>query len=234
MIIAIDGTVSSGKSTIARELAKKLGFMHLNTGAIYRAITVKILNKNMQNSSEDEVWNMLQRTVITASKNEEGRMQVFLDGVDVTGEINSPLISQNVAIYAKIPKVREYVKSVQHRLAKQGNVVIEGRDIGTVVFPNAEVKIFMTADDVIRAKRRQQDYLKQGKNIPLNLVKEEILARDKADMEREISPLKVADNAIIYNNNGNDLEKAVNDLVNIIENETGLKQQKLRMLRNGG
>ena len=219
MIIAIDGTVSSGKSTIARELAKKLGFMHLNTGAIYRAITIKILNKNMQNSSEDEVWNMLQRTVITASKNEEGRMQVFLDGVDVTSEINSPLISQNVAIYAKIPKVREYVKSVQHWLAEQGNVVIEGRDIGTVVFPNAELKIFMTADDDVRASRRQNDYLKQGKNIPFEVVKAEILARDKADMEREISPLKPAEDAIIYYNNGNDLNKVVSDLEKLLENQ---------------
>lgn len=219
MVIAIDGTVCSGKSTISRELAKKLNYLYCNTGAIYRAITIKILKNGIENATLEGLEEMLNGTQVVLDKDENGKVLVFLDGKNVTCEINTPNISQNVSIYSKLPVVRAFVNKVQKSLAKKGNIVVEGRDIGTVVFPQAEVKIFMTADDNIRAKRRQADYLKQGKSLSLEEVKAEILARDKADMERKISPLKKADDALVYFNNGNDIEKAVSDLVYIIQNK---------------
>ena len=216
MVIAIDGTVSSGKSTIARKLADKIDFLYCNTGAIYRALTIKILDKKLENATAD-IIKMLETTTVSMSKNEERKLEVFLDGKNVSDIINTPVISQNVSIYSKIPEVREFVKKVQVEIAKKGNCVIEGRDIGTVVFPNAEVKIFMTADDDVRARRRQADYIKQGKNILFEDVKAEILERDRQDMTREISPLKPAEDAVIYYNNGNDIEKVLEDMVIIID-----------------
>lgn len=218
MVIAIDGTVCSGKSTIAKNIANRLGYLYCNTGAIYRAITLKILNLGLE-ESEEEIINMLSSTTVWMQKNKDNNLEVFLDGKEVSGIIHSPLISQNVSIFSKIPEVREFAKMVQVNLAKKGNCVIEGRDIGTVVFPDAEVKIFMTADDDVRAKRRQNDYLKQGKDLPIEVVKAEILERDRQDMTRAISPLKPADDAIIYYNNGSDIEKVLKDLSIIIENK---------------
>ena len=219
MIVAIDGTVSSGKSTIAKKLAEHLDFLYCNTGAIYRAITIKILNKGYQGATDEEIFNMLQRTVIAMGKNPNGGIDVFLDGQDVTKEIRTPLISQEVVTYSKIPQVREYVRNVQKQIAKNGDCVIEGRDIGTVVFPNAEVKIFMTADVDVRAKRRWNDYIKLGKDRDFEQVKAEIIARDKADMERPISPLKPADDAIIYYNDGDNIDKVIDDLAKIVKSK---------------
>ena len=216
MIVAIDGTVSSGKSTIAKRLAEHLDFLYCNTGSIYRAITIKILERGMENATPEEIFNCLQRTVIAMGKGENGRIEVFLDGKDVTDEIRTPRISQSVATYSKIPQVREFVRHAQTQIANSGDSVIEGRDIGTVVFPNAEVKIFMTADVNVRAKRRHNDYLKQGKDLTFEAVKQEIVARDKEDMERPISPLKPAEDAIIYYNDGDNIGKVIEDLAKIV------------------
>ena len=219
MVVAIDGTVSSGKSTIAKRLANHLGFLYCNTGAIYRAITIKIINEGLEQASEDEICRTLEKTDVMLERGKDGGLKVFLDGKDVTGEIRLPEISQKVAIYSKIPQVREYVRVVQTKIAQSGDAVIEGRDIGTVVFPNAEVKIFMTADVDVRAGRRHKDYLAQGKTLTYSEVREEIIARDKMDMERPISPLKPAKDAIIYYNDGDNIDKVINDLAKIVEDK---------------
>lgn len=219
MVIAIDGTVSSGKSTIAKKLAEHLGFLYCNTGAIYRAITIKILNKNLQNLSTVELKNELNNTSITMKKNANNELLIFLDGFDVSDEINSPRISNEVATYSTIPEVRDYVKKVQKEIVKSGDSVIEGRDIGTVVFPNAELKIFMTADIDVRAERRYNDFIRQGKKLSLKEVKEQVIARDNADMNRPVSPLKPAPDAIVYYNNGNDIDKVINDLSNLVKKQ---------------
>lgn len=216
MIIAIDGTVCSGKSTIAKRLAKHLGFSHLNTGAIYRAITIKALNCGYNEGDIKKIKEMLEQTTVEQFRDDSGQMKVVLDGADVTDVINTPTISQNVSHYSKIVEVRDFVKKVQKDLSKKGDWVIEGRDIGTVVFPEAELKIFMTADVLVRAKRRQNDYIRQGKNMPLDDVKMEILARDKEDMERKISPLKPADDAVIYYNDGSDIDKVIDELSKLV------------------
>lgn len=216
MIVAIDGTVCSGKSTIAKRLAEYLGFLHLNTGSIYRALTIKMLQAGVASDNEEQIRNCLQNTEVLLTY-EKGEARVILDGKDVTAEIRTPQISNSVALYAKVPVVREYVRLVQVKTATKSNTVVEGRDIGTVVFPNAEVKIFMTADDDVRAKRRYLDYLKQGKDVPLAEVKREVLERDRLDMEREVSPLKPADDAIIYENNGDNIDVVIADLAKIVE-----------------
>ena len=223
MVIAIDGTVSSGKSTIARKLAEHLGFLYCNTGAIYRAITIKLLNNNLAPHSLLEIEKLLKKTKITIKKDKNDILHTFLDGKDVSNEIVSPQISNEVSRYSTIPIVREYVKEVQKELAKNGNAIIEGRDIGTVVFPDAELKIFMTADIEIRTKRRFNDYLNQGKNIPLEEVKKQILARDEADMNRPISPLKPADDAIVYYNNGDNIDTVIKDLGKLVKDREDKK-----------
>ena len=226
MVIAIDGTVSSGKSTIAKKLAEHLGFLYCNTGAIYRAITIKILNNKLTDASNDEIKKILEQTSVTMTKDDSNKRHVFLDGKDVSDEINSPKISEEVSLYSKIPAVREYVRIVQQKIARNGNAVIEGRDIGTVVFPNAELKIFMTADIDVRAQRRMEDYKKQGKNLSFDEVKKQVIARDEADMNRAISPLKPADDSVIYYNNGSDIEKVILDLAKLVKE----KENKYRRL----
>lgn len=226
MVIAIDGTVSSGKSTIAKKLAEHLGFLYCNTGAIYRAITIKILNNTLTDASNDEIKKILEQTSVTMTKDDSNKIHVFLDGKDVSDEINSPKISEEVSLYSKIPAVREYVRIVQQKIARNGNAVIEGRDIGTVVFPNAELKIFMTADIDVRAQRRMDDYKKQGKNLSFDEVKKQVIARDEADMNRAISPLKPADDSVIYYNNGSDIEKVILDLAKLVKE----KENKYRRL----
>ena len=216
MVIAIDGTVSSGKSTIAKKLAEHLGFLYCNTGAIYRAITIKILNKNLGNAPTDKLNDELNKTIISMEKDCNNNIHVYLDGKDVSDEIVSPKISTEVSKHSTIPAVREYVKTIQKQIVKKNNSVIEGRDIGTVVFPEAELKIFMTADIDVRAKRRHNDFLKQGKNLTLEEVKEQIIARDNADMTRSVSPLKPAEDAIIYYNNGSDINKVIEDLSQLV------------------
>lgn len=226
MVIAIDGTVSSGKSTIAKKLAEHLGFLYCNTGAIYRAITIKILNNTLTDASNDEMKKILEQTSVTMTKDDSNKIHVFLDGKDVSDEINSPKISEEVSLYSKIPAVREYVRIVQQKIARNGNAVIEGRDIGTVVFPNAELKIFMTADIDVRAQRRMEDYKKQGKNLSFDEVKKQVIARDEADTNRAISPLKPADDSVIYYNNGSDIEKVILDLAKLVKE----KENKYRRL----
>lgn len=216
MIVAIDGTVCSGKSTIAKRLAEYLGFFHLNTGSIYRALTIKMLNEGVSNNDVDAIARCLKTTKVEL-KHIAGEVIILLDGVDVSREIRTPRISSTVALYSKVPIVREYVRQVQVETATKADTVIEGRDIGTVVFPNAEVKIFMTADDNVRAKRRYMDYLKQGKEMSFDEVKREVLERDRLDMERAISPLKPADDAIIYQNNGDNIDVVIADLAKIVE-----------------
>ena len=217
MIVAIDGTVSSGKSTIARLLAHKVGFTYVNTGAMYRAITIKVINQNMQDASAEEITKMAKQTKIKLKMSNDGKLVVLLDGEDVTNIINTPLISQNVAKYSQIVGVREVVKKLQKQIALKTDSVVEGRDIGTVVFPSAELKVFMTASVETRAQRRLNDYIKMGKDCSLKQVMEEIKARDKADMEREVSPLKPSEDAIIYYNEGSDINKVLEDLSLLIK-----------------
>lgn len=203
MIIAIDGPAGSGKSTIAKLLAEKLTYQYIDTGAMYRAVTLALLRqKGFQDLSLNEKPLDKDADAILAAQilpNLEIRLdgkKVFLNGEDLSDEIRSPLVSNNVAQVAAMRVVREDLVSKQRLMGNLGNCVMDGRDIGTVVFPQAELKIFLTASARVRAERRMKDFIKQGVEIDIESLTADIALRDKQDSEREISPLVKARDAI--------------------------------------
>ncbi|MEK7819295.1 MAG: (d)CMP kinase [Bacteroidota bacterium] len=195
IVIAIDGPSASGKSTTARLVAKELGYLHLDTGAMYRAITYFILEnkidiKNIKNLNN--ILNDVQIKLLQVDNN----LQVLLNGKNISDEIRTPLVTSNVSSISSIAEVRTLMVKEQQLIGKDGGIVCEGRDIGTVVFPNAELKIFMVASDIARAKRRLKDFSEQGFEEDVIKIADEIKKRDNLDSSREISPLKKADDAI--------------------------------------
>ncbi len=195
IIIAIDGPAGSGKSTTARLVAQKLGYTYIDTGAMYRALTLKVLESNVDPNDEDSIVKLAENTKIELVY-ENGNLKVILDEHDVSDKIRTPEVTSLVSIVSAHPKVRDIMVKKQRELGKNGGVVIDGRDIGTVVFPNADLKIFMTADVKERAKRRQKELRTQGFEIEIEKLIKEIEERDELDSNREVAPLKKADDAI--------------------------------------
>ncbi len=190
--IAIDGPAGSGKSTVALMVAKELGFLYIDTGAMYRAVTLQALREGIDLND----WEAVERVAASASielvPGGNSMLRVLLNGEDVTQEIRSPEVSRNVSLVARVPAVRKRLVELQRSMACRGGVVMEGRDIGTVVLPDAQVKIFLTASPGERARRRREELLQQGANVDLRQVEEEILTRDKIDTQRDTAPLKPA------------------------------------------
>ena len=193
--IAIDGPAGAGKSTVAKIVAEQLGFTYIDTGAMYRAATYKALKENIKLDDESKLEEMLLRTKIDLKPSPNGQL-VFVDGEEVTEKIRSNEITANVPQVAALGKVREILVAKQKELAKDGAVVMDGRDIGTHVLKDAELKIFMSASVEERARRRQLENEKRGIPSDFEKLKEEIALRDQQDMEREISPLVQAEDAI--------------------------------------
>ncbi len=195
--IAIDGPAGAGKSTVARTVAKKLGFIYLDTGAMYRAITLAALRRNVD-LHDDELLEKLTLSVKLDIKNEDGDGEnvIYLDGEDVSQAIRSPQVSRNVSYVASSPRVRRIMADLQRRFGSRGRVVMDGRDIGTHVMPDAEYKFFLTASLQERARRRKTELAAKGESITLPSMMEEIAARDKIDSERECAPLRAAEDAI--------------------------------------
>lgn len=216
MLIAIDGTVCSGKSTVAKKLAKRLGFLYVNTGAIFRAVAYVCNNHKVLPQQTEKVSELLKTIDYEQRKNSNNEAVFFVNGRDVTNELYSPLISNLSSCYSPLPDVREFVRQVQHKIVKNTDAVVEGRDIGSVVFPNADVKFFVTASDDVRAKRRYNDYLSQGKEVSYENVMKDILERDRQDMEREISPLVKTEDAILFINDYNSPEPAVDKMEELV------------------
>ena len=190
--IAIDGPAGSGKSTVALMVAKELGFLYIDTGAMYRAVTLQALREGIDLND----WEAVERVAASASielvPGGNSMLRVLLNGEDVTQEIRSPEVSRNVSLVARVPAVKKRLVELQRSMACRGGVVMEGRDIGTVVLPDAQVKIFLTASPGERARRRREELLQQGANVDLRQVEEEILTRDKIDTQRDTAPLKPA------------------------------------------
>jgi CMP/dCMP kinase len=197
MIIAIDGPAGSGKSTIAKLVAKKLGFLYIDTGAMYRAITLKVMNLKVDPKDERAVYALAKKTHIDLVSSSNGPIQVLLDGIDVSVAVREPRVTRHVSDIAKIKSVREILVSLQRKLGAEKNSILDGRDIGTTVFPNAEKKFFIDASFDERVERRYKDLI----NLKIQGVSREHVAtdlknRDTIDSTREHSPLKKADDAI--------------------------------------
>jgi cytidylate kinase len=195
LIIAIDGVAGAGKSTTAKLVAKRLGYMHIDTGAMYRAVALKMLRNGVEVTDTAKIDELLRTTQIT-QRDVEYQPHIFLDGQDVSEDIRTPVISLWVGPVSANIRVREHLVRWQRELGSKGNVVLEGRDIGTVVFPDADLKIFMVADLATRARRRRKEMLTRGIEESQTEVEAALAMRDERDSTREHSPLRKADDAI--------------------------------------
>ncbi|HRU22516.1 MAG TPA: (d)CMP kinase [Candidatus Latescibacteria bacterium] len=212
MVVAIDGPASSGKSTTAREVAKVLGFTHIDTGAMYRALTLAALRRNVR-LEDDEELTRLAREVRIELGQENGVPWVKLDGEYVSQAIRTPEVDRHVSRVSEVAGVREEIVRQQRVLAGSRDVVMEGRDIGTVVFPNAEVKVFLVADPVTRARRRKAELEQRGIVRPLEEVLSEIVRRDEYDSSRAVSPLKRAEGAEDLDTSELSIQQQVDEVV---------------------
>ena len=212
--IAIDGPSAAGKSTIAKELAKKLNYVHLDTGAMYRCTALKALQSGIKLDDEEAVCKMLADTDIRLTP--DGK--VFLDGNDVTGKIRTDEVSMAASDVSKLQKVRADLVARQQEMAKEKGFIMDGRDIGTVVLPDAEVKVFMTASPEARAERRYKQNIEEG--IPtsdVETIAEEIRQRDYQDTHREFSPLKKADDAVEIDTSHMTIEEVTEAMYRLVE-----------------
>ena len=200
--IAIDGPASSGKSTVAKIIAKDFGYTYLDTGAMYRAATYIALNNQVSPEESSRLLELLEQYPISFGRAETGEQLVFVGDVDVTNPIRENEVTNTVSAFAAIPAIREKLVALQQEIAQQGGIVMDGRDIGTVVLPKAELKIFLVASVDERAERRYKENLSKGIETDLETLKEEIAARDYKDSHRETSPLKQADDAIYLDTTG--------------------------------
>jgi cytidylate kinase len=215
IIITIDGWSSCGKSTLAKQLAKKLGYVYVDSGAMYRAITLYFLRNHIDWTDKKEVVNALKQIKLDFhfnAKNETS--EIYLNDENVEYVIRDLVIAEKVSDVAAIKEVRSYAVAQQHELGKKKGIVMDGRDIGTVVFPKAELKIFMTADNAVRVERRFKELYEKNPNITIEEVKNNLEMRDYIDSHREVSPLKKADDAIELDNTNlteeQQLQKALN------------------------
>ena len=210
--IAIDGPAAAGKSTVAKFVAEKLSYIYIDTGAMYRALTLKALTKDVNLENAMELYTLLTQTQIQLVPG-KGEQFVYLDEKDVTHTIRSQEVTNSVSIVSKHQSVREEMVSRQQRLAAGGGVVMDGRDIGTHVLPQAEVKVFLVASVEERAVRRHTENLEKGYSSDLQQLKEEIEKRDKLDSEREVAPLKKASDAVLIDTTALGIQQVVNRIV---------------------
>ena len=216
MIIAIDGPAASGKSSTAHGVAKKLNFRHIDTGAMYRAITLKLINENTDLSKLDELQELLDGLDLKVIFNDDNQ-EIYLDGTLLGDEIRSPQVTALVADVSAIAGVRNRLLGVQREVAKSHDVVLEGRDIGTVVFPDADIKIYMVADAKVRALRRQKDFARQGIEKSLEELEKEILERDEHNAQRKLAPMKAAKDAIALDTTKLSIEDQIEFIVSRVE-----------------
>ncbi len=222
IIIAIDGYSSSGKSTFARRIAARLGYIFIDTGAMYRAVTLYALENNAVDADgtvdKDRLIGMLDDIKITFRFNSErGASDVYVNGENVEGRIRSIAVSNLVSKVSSIPEVREKLVAIQQELGRDRGVVMDGRDIGTVVFPDAELKIFLTADPAVRAKRRYDELSAKGERVSYEEIERNVRDRDRADETREISPLRKAADAVVLDNSHMTLDEQMEWVMQRVE-----------------
>ncbi|WP_062235333.1 (d)CMP kinase [Fictibacillus sp. FJAT-27399] len=218
--IAIDGPAGAGKSTVAKLVADKLSYIYIDTGAMYRALTYKALSSKSDLHDGSMLQSLLKETTIELEITGDGQA-VILDGSDVSKEIRSSDVTNNVSFVATPQEVREEMVRRQQELASEGGVVMDGRDIGTHVMPDAELKVFLIASVEERAKRRYDENKSKGYETDLEKLKEEISLRDKRDSEREFAPLKKADDAIELDTTSMSIEDVVNEILHLVSERAG-------------
>ncbi|WP_281862771.1 (d)CMP kinase [Planomicrobium okeanokoites] len=214
--IALDGPAAAGKSTIAKIVAEKLGYIYIDTGAMYRAITLKAIREGINLESGEEAGRLLADTRIDLQPSQDGQL-VFLDGKNVTEDIRSQNVTSSVSMMAAHESVRKQMVKLQQILASGRGVVMDGRDIGTQVLPNAELKVFMSATVEERARRRFEENKKRGIDTPLDDLQKEIAARDKMDSEREVSPLRQAQDALYLDTTNLSIVDAASEILKLAE-----------------
>ncbi|RFB16992.1 (d)CMP kinase [Bacillus sp. HNG] len=214
--IAIDGPAAAGKSTVAKIIAKDLSYIYVDTGAMYRALTYKALQSNLDLENEDQLLKALQNANLELRPSDNGQL-VYIDGNDVTEKIREHDVTNSVSIVSRHRKVREDMVKRQQGFAEHGGVVMDGRDIGTHVLPNAEVKIFLLASVEERALRRHEENLSKGYQSDLEQLKLEIAARDKLDSEREVAPLRKAEDAIEIDTTSLSIEEVVAKIMDVVK-----------------
>ena len=219
--VALDGPSGAGKSTIAKAVAKKLEYVYVDTGAMYRSIAYYVISKGADLSDPEQIKPLLGEISIKLCYTEAGQ-RVMLNDEDVSDKIRTPEISMGASKVSAIPEVREFLLELQKNIAKENNIIMDGRDIGTTILPNAEVKIYLTASADTRAKRRALEYEQKGESFDLDQIRKDIIERDERDMNREISPLKQADDAVLVDSS----EMGIDDVVSAILDVYKEKVQK--------
>ena len=214
--IAIDGPAGAGKSTIAKALAKELGFCYVDTGAIYRTVAYFLDLLGVSPKDADGVERYLDELTIGIEYDEEGKQHMIMNGMDVSGEIRTQDISQKASLVSAYPIVREMLLDMQRDVARKNNVIMDGRDIGTVVLPKADVKIFLTASVEVRAKRRYDELIEKGQKAELSQIQKEIEQRDYQDTHRPIAPLKMAKDSVKLDTSDLDIAGVLAEMKRII------------------
>lgn len=217
MIIAVDGPAGAGKSTVAKILAKRLGFLYIDTGAMYRALTLKALENNVPIGDEQKIIQLAQDVRIDLRNNVDGSLSVILDGRDVSLDIRKGKITQFVSDLAKIKEVRQILVKMQRALGQRGDCVLDGRDIGTVVFPDAEKKFFIDASAEERTRRRFKELKELKQNVLQEDVARDLSNRDKIDSTRKASPLRKAADAIYIDTTSFSIEQVVDKMLGFIK-----------------
>lgn len=216
-IVAIDGPVGVGKSSVAQQLAKQLGYLYIDTGAMYRAITLKAMRSGIDLENKLAVTEIAYHTELHFERH-DGILRIFCDGLDVSEEIRNPEVSAGTSAVADNEEVRKRLVAVQQEMGKHGGLVMEGRDIGTVVFPDAEVKIYLDADPKIRARRRYDQDVAKGKKITFEETYQSLLQRDERDKNRKVGALKKADDAIVVDTSHLSEDEVIDELHKIVTN----------------
>lgn len=219
MIVAIDGPAATGKSTSAKKVARELGFTHLDTGAMYRCVTLSVLRNQITLDNENALSQLLNELDIRLEKLDD-ELVVYLNGEDVSDEIRKAEVTSYVSTVSALSQVRNALVRIQRNIAKNQDCVVEGRDIGTIVFPDAEFKFFLVADDFVRARRRQLDLIAIGEEKSIAVLVEEIRQRDFLDSERSNSPLRKADDAIEIDTSKMTFDEQVAFMVNKVKNDS--------------
>lgn len=222
--IALDGPAGAGKSTIARRAAKALDFIYVDTGALYRAIGLAARRRDVSPKDIDAVNKMLGEITVDLSFNEQGEQIVLLNGEDVSGLIRTPEASMMASAISAVPEVRTFLLDLQRNMAKTHNVIMDGRDIGTVVLPDAQVKIFLTASPEARAQRRYKELSEKGTDVSYDDVLKDVITRDYNDSHRATAPLKPAEGCVMVDTTELDFEQSVEKIISVIkENINGTK-----------